>query len=189
MQDATDRDVLDAIIGVITSGETAFTLKNYIQDTRIEQAEEVIEGQKQRTEALVQEEEQAPNGNEEQGATMDENTPEPSADEDGGMPFGPPLNEGDVPFSVKGNKEGQTPEERSAFVAKNKVENMKLVDDVIGKKLRKALERIAMMSGAKIQWQRTDRKGNGWYDASSNTLYLTLDASITRVCSLSSGTK
>ena len=56
--------------------------------------------------------------------------------------------------------------------------DIRLVDDVIGKKMRKALERIARMMGARIQWQRTDTKGNGWFNSDTNTIFLTLDSSI-----------
>ena len=84
---------------------------------------------------------------------------------------------GKTKFSAK---EGplETPEERAANVEKNKVESTDVVDAIIGKKMRKSLDRIAKMMGAKIQYQYTDKKNNGWYDASTNTIYIALDSSI-----------
>jgi len=84
-----------------------------------------------------------------------------------------------VPFSAKSEGKQETPEERAANVEKNKVEGTDVVDAIIGKKTRKAMDRIAKMMGVKIQYQYTDKLGNGWYDASTNTIYLTLDSSIT----------
>ena len=194
LQDITDQDVRNAIIDIITSGETAFGLRNYIQDMRIAQAERVLEGQKRLADDLAyaeerkaKEEEQQPTENtdndmEGNSETSDDTDTAPSDDaaEDNTseMPFDAPSAD-DAPFSAKDETEEQTPEERQAFVEKNRVNDIKLVDDVIGKKLRKSLERIAKMMGAKIQWQRTDMKGNGWYNSETNTIYLTLDSSIT----------
>lgn len=194
LQDITDQDVRNAIIDLITSGETAFGLRNYIQDMRIAQAERVLEGQKRLADDLAyaeernaEEEEQQPTGktdNDMKGnsETSDDADTAPSDDaaEDNNpkMPFEAPSAD-DAPFSAKDETEEQSPEERQAFVEKNRVNDIKLVDDVIGKKLRKSLERIAKMMGAKIQWQRTDKKGNGWFNSDTNTIYLTLDSSIT----------
>ena len=83
------------------------------------------------------------------------------------------------PFSAKDEGERETPEERAANVEKNKVDGTDVVDAIIGKKMRKSLARIAKMMGAKIQYQYTDKMGNGWYDANTNTIYLTLDSSLT----------
>jgi len=83
------------------------------------------------------------------------------------------------PFSAKDEGEQETPEERAANVEKNKVDGTDVVDAIIGKKMRKSLARIAKMMGAKIQYQYTDKMGNGWYDANTNTIYLTLDSSLT----------
>ena len=194
LQDITDQDVRNAIIDIITSGETAFGLRNYIQDMRIAQAERVLEGQKRLADELAyaeerkaKEEEQQPTENtdndmEGNSETSDDADTAPSDDaaEDNNseMPFDAPSAD-DAPFSAKDETEEQSPEERQAFVEKNRVNDIKLVDDVIGKKLRKSLERIAKMMGVKIQWQRTDMKGNGWFNSGTNTIYLTLDSSIT----------
>ena len=101
-------------------------------------------------------------------------------------PFGEQLDESDLPFSAKESGKQQTTSERAADVEKNKVDDMKVVDNIIGQKTRKAFERLAKMMCANIQWQYSDKLGNGWIqettDADGNvhrTIFITLDSSIT----------
>jgi site-specific DNA-cytosine methylase len=100
--------------------------------------------------------------------------------------FGEQRPEEDLPFSAKDNGQQQTTSERAADVEKNKVDDMKVVDNIVGQKTRKAFERLAKMMGAEIQWQYSDKLGNGWIrettDADGNvhrTIFITLDSSIT----------
>lgn len=100
--------------------------------------------------------------------------------------FGEQRPEEDLPFSAKENGKQQTTSERAADVEKNKVDDVKVVDNIVGKKTRKAFERLAKMMGANIQWQYSDKLGNGWIqettDADGNvhrTIFITLDSSIT----------
>lgn len=100
--------------------------------------------------------------------------------------FGEQRSEEDLPFSAKENGKQQTTAERAADVEKNKVDDMKVVDNIVGEKTRKAFERLAKMMGANIQWQYSDKLGNGWIqettDADGNvhrTIFITLDSSIT----------
>lgn len=100
--------------------------------------------------------------------------------------FGEQRPEEDLPFSAKENGKQQTTAERAADVEKNKVDDMKVVDNIVGQKTRKAFERLAKMMGANIQWQYSDKLGNGWIqettDADGNvhrTIFITLDSSIT----------
>ena len=100
--------------------------------------------------------------------------------------FGEQKSEEDLPFSAKENGKQQTTAERAADVEKNKVYDMKVVDNIVGQKTRKAFERLAKMMGANIQWQYSDKLGNGWIqettDADGNvhrTIFITLDSSIT----------
>ena len=109
--------------------------------------------------------------------------PEDATDE---KPLGEQLDESDLPFSAKENGKQQTTSERAADVEKNKVDDMKVVDNIVGQKTRKAFERLAKMMGANIQWQYSDKLGNGWIqetkDADGNvhrTIFITLDSSIT----------
>lgn len=100
--------------------------------------------------------------------------------------FGEQRPEEDLPFSAKDNGQRQTTSEREADVEKNKVDDMKVVDNIVGQKTRKAFDRLAKMMGAEIQWQYSDKLGNGWIrettDADGNvhrTIFITLDSSIT----------
>lgn len=100
--------------------------------------------------------------------------------------FGEQRPEEDLPFSAKENGKQQTTAGRAADVEKNKVDDMKVVDNIVGEKTRKAFERLAKMMGATIQWQYSDKLGNGWIqettDADGNvhrTIFITLDSSIT----------
>lgn len=93
--------------------------------------------------------------------------------------FGEQLNESDLPFSAKDNGTQQTSSERAADVEKNKVDDIKVVDNIVGQKTRKTLEKLAKMMGANVQWQYSDKNANGWFDDKTNTIYLTLDSSIT----------
>lgn len=100
--------------------------------------------------------------------------------------FGEQRTEEDLPFSAKDNGQQQTATERDADVEKNKVDDMKVVDNIVGQKTRKAFDRLAKMMGAEIQWQYSDKLGNGWIqettDADGNvhrTIFITLDSSIT----------
>lgn len=100
--------------------------------------------------------------------------------------FGEQRPEEDLPFSAKENGKQQTTAERAADVEKNKVDDMKVVDNIVGQKTRKTFERLAKMMGANIQWQYSDKLGNGWIqettDSDGNvhrTIFITLDSSIT----------
>ena len=100
--------------------------------------------------------------------------------------FGEQRPEEDLPFSARDNGTQQTTSERAADVEKNKVDDVKVVDNIVGQQTRKAFERLAKMMGANIQWQYSDKLGNGWIqettDADGNvhrTIFITLDSSIT----------
>lgn len=109
--------------------------------------------------------------------------PEDATDE---KPLGEQLDETNLPFSAKENGKQQTTSERAADVENDKVDDMKVVDNIVGQKTRKAFDRLAKMMGANIQWQYSDKLGNGWIqetkDADGNvhrTIFITLDSSIT----------
>lgn len=109
--------------------------------------------------------------------------PEDATDEN---PLGQQKPEEDLPFSAKENGTQQTTAERAADVEKNKVDDIKVVDNIVGQKTRKAFERLAKMMGAEIQWQYSDKLGNGWIEESKDadgnvhrTIFITLDSSIT----------
>lgn len=195
LENITDQDVRNAIIDLITSGQTAFGLKNHIQNLRIAEAENILEQQKRQADELAHAEKQK---EEEQTSTelADDNTEESSnteatpadaqeEDKLADMPFEAPSPDEDAPFSAKDKAKdplevwnNMTDEEKAAYIENNRVKDTRLVDDVVGKKLRKAIEKIAGMMGATIQWQRTDMIRNGWFNPNTKTVYLALDSSI-----------
>lgn len=208
------QDIRNALIGVLTSGFKASEARNYIENLRIAQAENILEEQKkaadnaafaeenkaeseQQTETAPESEEKAGEDNsdeenDEENEKINEqtneniNAPEVPEDATEENPLGAQRDQTDLPFSAKENGKQQTTAERAADVEKNKVDDMKVVDNIVGEKTRKAFERLAKMMGAKIQWQYSDKLGNGWIqetkDADGNihrTIFITLDSSIT----------
>lgn len=204
------QDIRNALIGVLTSGFKASEARNYIENLRIAQAENILEEQKkaadnaafaeenkaeseQQTEMAPESEEKAGEDNsdemnDEENEQTNENINAPEVPEDAtdDTPLGAQRDESDLPFSARDNGTQQTTSERAADVEKNKVDDMKVVDNIVGEKTRKAFERLAKMMGAKIQWQYSDKLGNGWIqetkDADGNihrTIFITLDSSIT----------
>ena len=208
------QDIRNALIGVLTSGFKASEARNYIENLRIAQAENILEEQKkaadnaafaeenkaeseQQTETAPESEEKTGEDNsdemiDEENENINERTnenmnapevPEDATDEN---PLGAKRDQTDLPFSARDNGTQQTTAERAADVEKNKVDDMKVVDNIVGQKTRKAFERLAKMMGASIQWQYSDKLGNGWIqetkDADGNvhrTIFITLDSSIT----------
>lgn len=216
------QDIRNALIGVLNSGFKASEARNFVENIRIAQAENILEEQKRAQENAAYAEQPEAEQEAELKAKSDEkaelkakseakldnesdnksndldndldnektndkindniNVPEDATDEN---PLGAERDESDLPFSAKENGKQQTTAERAADVEKNKVDDMKVVDNIVGQKTRKAFERLAKMMGANIQWQYSDKLGNGWIqetkDADGNvhrTIFITLDSSI-----------
>lgn len=217
------QDIRNALIGVLNSGFKASEARNFVENIRIAQAENILEEQKRAQEDAAYAEQHKAEQEAELKAKSDEkaelkakseaksdnesdnksddlsnetdndkindnindniNVPEDATDEN---PLGAERDESDLPFSAKENGKQQTTAERAADVEKNKVDDMKVVDNIVGQKTRKAFERLAKMMGANIQWQYSDKLGNGWIqettDADGNvhrTIFITLESSIT----------
>lgn len=202
------QDIRNALIGVLNSGFKASEARNFVENIRIAQAENILEEQKRSQENAAYAEQHKAEPEAELKAKSDEkaelkakseakldnesdnekindniNVPEDATDE---APLGAQRDESDLPFSAKENGKQQTTAERAADVEKNKVDDMKVVDNIVGEKTRKAFERLSKMMGATIQWQYSDKLGNGWIqettDADGNvhrTIFITLDSSIT----------
>ena len=198
------QDIRNALIDVLTSGFKASEARSYIENIRIAQAEKLLEEQELAAENAAYAEQQKAKEEEEKKKAEEEKTednentefpdklkegskaievPEDATDD---APLGEQLDETNLPFSAKENGKQQTTAERAADVEKNKVDDMKVVDNIVGQKTRKAFERLAKMMGANIQWQYSDKLGNGWIqettDADGNvhrTIFITLDSSIT----------
>lgn len=200
------QDIRNALIGVLSSGFKASEARNYIENLRIAQAENILEEQKKAADnAAFAEEQTAPaeeqtetapeseeksgednSGEENEQTNENINAPEVPVDATDENPLGAQRDQTDLPFSARDNGIQQTTSERAADVEKNKVDDMKVVDNIVGEKTRKAFERLAKMMGAEIQWQYSDKLGNGWIqettDADGNvhrTIFITLDSSIT----------
>lgn len=217
------QDIRNAMLSVITSGFKASEARNFVENIRIAQAENILEEQKraqenadyaeqqkaeqeaelkaksdEKAESEAKSEEKLDNELSNESNDLDNETdnekindnindnikaPEDATDEN---PLGAQRDESDLPFSAKENGTQQTTAERAADVEKNKVDDVKVVDNIVGQKTRKAFERLAKMMGASIQWQYSDKLGNGWIqetkDADGNvhrTIFITLDSSIT----------
>lgn len=217
------QDIRNALIGVLNSGFKASEARNFVENIRIAQAENILEEQKRAQENAAYAEQHKAEPEAELKAKSDEkaelkakseakldnesdnesndlsnetdneqkndnindniNVPEDATDE---APLGAQRDESDLPFSAKENGKQQTTAERAADVEKNKVDDMKVVDNIVGEKTRKAFERLSKMMGATIKWQYSDKLGNGWIqettDADGNvhrTIFITLDSSIT----------
>ena len=217
------QDIRNALIGVLNSGFKASEARNFVENIRIAQAENILEEQKraqenanyaeqhkaepeaelkaksdEKAELKAKSEAKLDNESDNKSNDLDNesdnektndkindniNVPEDATDEN---PLGAERDESDLPFSAKENGKQQTTAERAADVEKNKVDDMKVVDNIVGEKTRKAFERLAKMMGATIQWQYSDKLGNGWIqettDADGNvhrTIFITLDSSIT----------
>lgn len=217
------QDIRNALIGVLNSSFKASEARNFVENIRIAQAENILEEQKraqenaayaeqhkaepeaelqaksdEKAELQAKSEEKLDNESSNESNDLDNdllnektndkindniNVPEDATDEN---PLGAERDESDLPFSAKENGKQQTTAERDADVEKNKVDDMKVVDNIVGQKTRKAFERLAKMMGANIQWQYSDKLGNGWIqetkDADGNvhrTIFITLDSSIT----------
>lgn len=194
LESADTQEIRNALISLITSGQTAFQARDYILNQRIELAESALEEQLRQEEDAA-EAQKAKEEEEKKKAELEKKKAEEKTESDKSKeeskaievpedatddaPLGEQLDESDLPFSAKENGQQQTTAERAADVEKNKVDDMKVVDNIVGQKTRKTLERLAKMMGANVQWQYSDKNANGWFDDKTNTIYLTLDSSIT----------
>lgn len=199
------QDIRNALIGVLNSGFKASEARNYIENLRIAQAENILEEQKKAAANAAfaeenkaeseQQTETAPESDENEQTNEQTNAPEqnnfPDKLREGSKaievpedateenPLGAQRDKTDLPFSARDNGTQQTTSERAADVEKNNVDDMKVVDNIVGEKTRKTLEKLAKMMGANVQWQYSDKNANGWFYDKTNTIYLTLDSSIT----------
>lgn len=227
------QDIRNALIGVLNSGFKASEARNFVENIRIVQAENILEEQKRAQENAAYAEQHKAEPEAELKAKSDEkaelkakseekldnessnesndlsnetdnekindnindniNTPEqtkfPDNLKEGSKTIEVPEDATDEkplgeqrtksPFLVRENGKQQTETESDADVEKNKVDDIKVVDNIVRKKTRKTLEKIAKIMGANIQWLYSNKQFNGKFDEKTNTIYLTLDSSIT----------
>lgn len=207
------QDIRNALIGVLNSGFKASEARNFVENIRIAQAENILEEQKRAQENAAYAEQPEAESEAELKAKSDEkaelkakseakldnesndldndldnektndkindniNAPEVPEDATDEKPLGEQRTKS--PFLVRENGKQQTETESDADVEKNKVDDIKVVDNIVGKKTRKTLEKIAKIMGANIQWLYSNKQFNGKFDEKTNTIYLTLDSSIT----------
>lgn len=227
------QDIRNALIGVLNSGFKVSEARNFVENIRIAQAENILEEQKRAQENAAYAEQHKAESEAELKVKSDEkaeskakseakldnesdnksndlsnetdnekindnindniNTPEqtkfPDNLKEGSKTIEVPEDATDEkplgeqrtksPFLVRENGKQQTETESDADVEKNKVDDIKVVDNIVRKKTRKTLEKIAMIMGANIQWLYSNKQFNGKFDEKTNTIYLTLDSSIT----------
>lgn len=227
------QDIRNALIGVLNSGFKASEARNFVENIRIVQAENILEEQKRAQENAAYAEQHKAEPEAELKAKSDEkaelkakseekldnessnesndlsnetdnekindnindniNTPEqtkfPDNLKEGSKTIEVPEDATDEKplgeqrtkssFLVRENGKQQTETESDADVEKNKVDDIKVVDNIVRKKTRKTLEKIAKIMGANIQWLYSNKQFNGKFDEKTNTIYLTLDSSIT----------
>lgn len=211
------QEIRNALIGVLNSGFKASEARNFVENIRIAQAENILEEQKRAQENAAYAEQHKAEPEAELEAKSDEkaelkakseakldnesdnksndlsnesdnekindnindniNTPEVPEDATDEKPLGEQRTKS--PFLVRENGKQQTETESDADIEKNKVDDIKVVDNIVGKKTRKTLEKIAKIMGANIQWLYSNKQFNGRFDEKTNTIYLTLDSSIT----------
>lgn len=211
------QDIRNALIGVLNSGFKASEARNFVENIRIAQAENILEEQKRAQENAAYAEQHKAEPEAELKAKSDEkaelkakseekldnessnesndlgndldnektndnindniNTPEVPEDATDEKPLGEQRTKS--PFLVRENGKQQTETESDADIEKNKVDDIKVVDNIVEKKTRKTLEKIAKIMGANIQWLYSNKQFNGRFDEKTNTIYLTLDSSIT----------
>lgn len=211
------QDIRNALIGVLNSGFKASEARNFVENIRIAQAENILEEQKraqenaayaeqhkaepeaelkaksgEKAELKAKSEAKLDNESDNESNDLDNdfdnektndkindniNAPEVPEDATDEKPLGEQRTKS--PFLVRENGKQQTETESDADVEKNKVDDIKVVDNIVGKKTRKTLEKIAKIMGANIQWLYSNKQFNGKFDEKTNTIYLTLDSSIT----------
>ena len=193
LENADTQEIRNALLGLITSGQTAFESRNYIQNQRIDQAEKALEEQQRQEEnAAYAERQRTENTNEQEDAPeVAEQTkfpdklkegsetievPEDATDEN---PLGLQLGKDKVPFEINGEKSGETydindKEDRKRLVAENSVDDKDILDIDMPKHVHKAIKELCKKMGLKVQFLYMGARLNGWIE--NGTMYLALDA-------------
>lgn len=206
LENVTDQDIRNAVIGLITGNMNAYDMRHVIENNRIAEAEKEIEAEQTAAENAAYQEEQGKKA-EEVAASAENNTPIEEVPEEGtastdseehqneqqpeelspedaadNMPFGEQLNESDLPFSPNDENKVVGSKERKEMVDKNKVTVDHVSEAFIPKKLQRGIARIAKMmpkvNGKSLTVQYLySADADGWFDRDTNTLYLALDSS------------
>lgn len=194
------QDIRNALIGVLTSGFKASEARNYIENLRIAQAENILEEQKkaadnaafaeenkaeseQQTETTPESEENEQTNAPEQNKFPDKlregskaiEIPDDATEEN---PLGLQLSEDKVPFEIEGGKSGETynindNEDRQRLINDNKVDDKDILDIDMPKHVHKAIKELCKKMGLKVQFLYMGARSNGWIE--NGTMYLALD--------------
>jgi site-specific DNA-cytosine methylase len=196
------QDIRNAMLSVITSGFKASEARNYIENLRIAQAENILEEQKKAADNAAfaegqkakQEEEEkkaeenaeenSDEINDEENEKINEqtneniNAPEVPEDATEENPLGLQLSEDKVPFEIEGGKSGETynindNEDRQRLINDNKVDDKDILDIDMPKHVHKAIKELCKKMGLKVQFLYMGARSNGWIE--NGTMYLALD--------------
>mgnify|MGYP004669264363 CR=1 FL=1 len=196
------QDIRNALLSVITSGFKASEARNYIENLRIAQAENMLEEQKKaadnaafadeqkaesesQTETAPESEENTGEDNsdeitDEENEQTNENINAPEVPEDATdeNPLGLQLSEDKVPFEIEGGKSGETydindNEDRQRLINDNKVDDKDILDIDMPKHVHKAIKELCKKMGLKVQFLYMGARSNGWIE--NGTMYLALD--------------
>ena len=196
------QDIRNALLSVITSGFKASEARNYIENLRIAQAENMLEEQKKAADnAAFADEQKAESGQQPETAPESEekteednsdeitdeeneqtneniNAPEVPEDATDENPLGLQLSEDKVPFEIEGGKSGETyditdNEDRLRLINDNKVDDKDILDIDMPKHVHKAIKELCKKMGLKVQFLYMGARSNGWIE--NGTMYLALD--------------
>lgn len=183
------QDIRNAMLSIITSGFKASEARNYIENLRIAQAENILEEQKKAADnaAFAEEktgEENSDEINDEENEKINEqtneniNAPEVPEDATEENPLGLQLSEDKVPFEIEGGKSGETynindNEDRQRLINDNKVDDKDILDIDMPKHVHKAIKELCKKMGLKVQFLYMGARSNGWIE--NGTMYLALD--------------
>lgn len=191
LESADTQEIRNALISLITSGQTAFQARDYILNQRIELAESALEEQLRQEEDAaeaqrVKEEEEKKKADE----NINEKTKFPDKLKDGSEtievpedatdenPLGLQLSEDKVPFEIEGGKSGETynindDEDRQRLINDNKVDDKDILVIDMPKHVHKAIKELCKKMGLKVQFLYMGARSNGWIE--NGTMYLALD--------------
>ena len=196
------QEIRNALLSVINSGFKASEARNYIENLRIAQAENILEEQKkaadnsafadeqkaeseQQTETAPESEEKTGEDNsdeitDEENEQTNENINAPEVPEDATdeNPLGLQLSDDKVPFEIEGGKSGETyditdNEDRQRLINDNKVDDKDILDIDMPKHVHKAITELCKKMGLKVQFLYMGARSNGWIE--DGTMYLALD--------------
>ena len=202
LESLNTQDIRNALIGVLTSGFKASEARNYIENLRIAQAENILEEQKkavdnaafaeeqkaeseQQTETAPEFEEKTGEDNsdeinDEENEKTNENINAPEVPDDAtdDAPLGEQISEDKVPFKIEGKDEKKADdlnkeEYIQRIINENKVDDKDILEIDMPKHVHKAINALCKKMGLKVQFLYSAGRANGF--VKDGTMYLSLD--------------